>query len=154
MLASAEVPPSSLGAAAAWCYDHRVPFVLNPAPFAPALRDLLGRTSILTPNRRELEALSGAVEPLDGARALRATYPGLTVIVTLGEQGATVVDDGGEEHLTAPAVDVVDATGAGDCLSGVLAAGLAEGLPLRAAAERAVRAATRSVTRAGARGSY
>ena len=54
--------------------------------------------------------------------------------------------------MIAPTVSVVDATGAGDCLSGVLAAGLVEGLPLRAAAERAVQAATMSVTRAGARG--
>jgi len=152
VLASAEVPALSLEAAATWCHEHGVPFVLNPAPFAPVLHDLLDRTSILTPNRRELEALSGAAEPLDGARALRAAHPELTVIVTLGEQGATVVDDDGEEHVTAPTVDVVDATGAGDCLSGVLAAGLVEGLPLRAAAERAVRAATMSVTRAGARG--
>ena len=154
VLASAEVRASSLEAAATWCHEHRVPFVLNPAPFAPALHDLLDRTSILTPNRRELEALSGAAEPLDGARVMRAAHPELTVIVTLGEQGATVVDDVGEEHVIAPTVDVVDATGAGDCLSGVLAAGLVEGLPLRAAAERAVRAATRSVTLAGARGSY
>ncbi len=152
VLASAEVPAPSLEAAAAWCHEHGVPFVLNPAPFAPALRDLLDRTSIVTPNRHELEALSGAAEPLDGARGLRAAHPELTVIVTLGEQGATVVDDDGEEHVTAPTVDVVDATGAGDCLSGVLAAGLVEGLPLRAAAERAVQAATMSVTRAGARG--
>src|SRR4029077_8977740 len=100
----------------------------------------------LTPNRRELEALSGAVEPLDGARALRATHPGLTVIVTLGEQGAPVVDDSGEEHLTAPTVDVVDATGAGDCLSGVLAAGLVEGVAPRAGA----RGGGRGGARAGA----
>jgi len=48
-------------------------------------------------------------------------------------------------------VDAVDATGAGDCLNGVLAAGLLERRPLQEAVARAVTAASISVTRPGAR---
>ncbi len=151
VLASAEVPIDALASAADWCAAHAVPFVLNPAPVAPTLRDLLGRTTILTPNEHEVATLSGVPDPLEGAAALRAAHPDLTVIVTLGVDGAIVVDDDGSERIAAPAVRVVDSTGAGDCFNGVLASGIAEGLPLRDAAERAVRAATMSVTEPGAR---
>jgi ribokinase len=151
VLASAEVPIDALESAADWCAAHAVPFVLNPAPVAPALRDLLDRTTILTPNEHELATLSGVPDPLEGAAALRGAHPDLTVIVTLGVDGAIVVDDGGSERIAAPAVRVVDSTGAGDCFNGVLASGIVEGLSLRAAAERAVRAATMSVTEPGAR---
>ena len=45
-------------------------------------------------------------------------------------------------------VRAVDTTGAGDCLNGVLCAVLLEGMALPEAAERAVRAASLSVTQA------
>ncbi|MCU0484414.1 MAG: PfkB family carbohydrate kinase, partial [Chloroflexi bacterium] len=56
--------------------------------------------------------------------------------------------------LAIPAAHVVplDTTGAGDAFNGALAAGLAAGLPLDAAARQAVTAAGLSTTRAGARG--
>jgi sugar/nucleoside kinase (ribokinase family) len=47
-------------------------------------------------------------------------------------------------------VDAVDATGAGDCFNGALAAGLAEGKTLLEAARFAMAAAALSVTRRGA----
>ena len=53
--------------------------------------------------------------------------------------------------IKAPRVKAVDATGAGDALNGALAAALATGAGLEAAARRAVMAASISVTRAGAR---
>jgi ribokinase len=72
--------------------------------------------------------------------------------VTLGEQGALVVDAAGAGHVAAPAVRAVDTTGAGDTFNGVLAAELARGSELRAAVAAAVAAASESVTRRGARG--
>ena len=45
----------------------------------------------------------------------------------------------------------IDAVGAGDTFNGALAAGLAGGLDLEAAARRAIAAAALSTTRAGAR---
>jgi ribokinase len=47
-------------------------------------------------------------------------------------------------------VKAVDTTGAGDCFVGWLGAGIAEGLALRDAAQRASLAASVKVTRAGA----
>ncbi|HTG47688.1 MAG TPA: ribokinase [Actinomycetota bacterium] len=151
VLASAEVPLATLEAAADWCIEHEVPFVLNPAPVSESLWRLLDRTAILTPNEHEAVALGGGTDPMAAARALRDDHPNLKVVLTRGQDGAVVLDDGGELPIPAPAVRVVDSTGAGDCLSGVLAAGLTDGLALRAATERAVRAASMSVTVAGAR---
>ena len=53
--------------------------------------------------------------------------------------------------LAAPHAVAVDSVGAGDTLSGALAAALAEGRTLEEAARRAVVAASLSTTRAGAR---
>ena len=53
--------------------------------------------------------------------------------------------------LPAPRVRAVDAVGAGDTFAGALAAGLAEGIVLEAAAQRAVSAATISTQTEGAR---
>ena len=72
------------------------------------------------------------------------------VIVTLGAEGVWLVTGEDAVHFPAPAVTVVDTTGAGDCFCGVLAAGLAQGLDLEAAIARAVAAASLSVMRSGA----
>jgi ribokinase len=70
-------------------------------------------------------------------------------VETRGAAGA-VLD--GATTIPAPAVDAVDATGAGDTLTGALAARLAAGDDLEAAARYAVVAAALSVTAPGARG--
>ncbi|HEX3300267.1 MAG TPA: ribokinase [Actinomycetota bacterium] len=139
VLASLEVPDAAVVAAAEWCDEHDVAFVLNPAPMnAQLVRDLRDRTAYLIPNQHELEQLGDAAR-----RAI--------VIETRGSDGVRIRDENGDEQLSAPAVDAVDTTGAGDCFSGVFAAGLAEGRPLREAVERAIAAAAMSVTVSGAR---
>jgi ribokinase len=55
-------------------------------------------------------------------------------------------------RVTAPVVDVIDTTGAGDAFIGSFATAIAAGLPELAAVERAVRFASSSVTTLGARG--
>src|SRR3954451_15833583 len=139
VLASLEVPPATVAEAAAWCHAHEAAFVLNPAPMNAALvRELRDGVVYLIPNEHELQQLGDVV-------------PGVTVIETRGSSGAVIHGPHGDDHVSAPAVDAVDTTGAGDCFSGVFAAGLAEGRPAREAVERAVVAATMSVTVAGAR---
>ena len=69
---------------------------------------------------------------------------------TRGARGALIVGPGGVQAVSVPRVRPVDTVGAGDCFSGWLAAGLAEGRSLSQAAERAVRAASLAVTRPGA----
>jgi ribokinase len=72
------------------------------------------------------------------------------LIVTLGAEGAWIFTHASEEFIPAMPVTVLDTTGAGDCFTGVLAAGIALGQVLPVAARRASRAASIAVTRLGA----
>ena len=146
--------------------------ILNPAPADGLDRSVVSLADIVTPNRGELARLvaadarrSGQVarvgqETVSAARALLQASSdgdgaGRAILVSLGSVGALLVTRVGEPvDIRAPRVRAVDATGAGDGLNGALAAGLAAGLDLEAAARRAVVAASLSVTRAGAREGY
>jgi ribokinase len=143
--------------------------ILNPAPADGIDRSVFGLADVLTPNRHELAVIAGAegrrigrpgpvpADPVAAARTLlqrNAEGDGAgAVLVTLGSAGALLVTRDAEPvEILAPAVESVDAVGAGDALNGALAAGLAEGLALEDAARRAVAAASLSVTKPGARG--
>jgi len=143
-----EVPPAAVeaGIRGARAADRLV--VLNPAPARELPDDLQG--VILTPNADEARALAGEREPEAAARTL-AARTGAPVLVTLGQEGALLVDGDAIERLPAPAVDVIDTTGAGDAVNGALAAELAAGRPLRDAARFAMAAAALSTRAAGAR---
>jgi len=124
--------------------------VLNPAPARPLADELCALGPLLTPNASEAAEISGDRDPEAAARAL-AERTGAPVLVTIGADGVLLLDGGGAERLPAPAVEVVDTTGAGDTFNGALAAELAAGADLRAAAVVAVAAASLSTRAAGAR---
>ncbi|MDR1151931.1 MAG: PfkB family carbohydrate kinase [Bifidobacteriaceae bacterium] len=110
--------------------------LLNPAP-VPALAPAdWANVDILTPNRTETQALLGhavtGASPEETARELSIRY-GVTVVMTLGADGAVAWPKGGDAAIRVPAFavsDVTDTTGAGDGFNGALAAGLAAGLDL------------------------
>lgn len=152
VLISWEIPVPTCRAVGMWCRERGVPLIVNPAPAALRLRSLLDDAAITTPNRGEIVDLVAAeTDPMGAARALRRRNEDLAIVITLGEDGALVVDDQGETFIDVAPVDVVDTTGAGDCFSGVLAATVLSGEDIRTAATRASRAASLSVTVAGAR---
>lgn len=152
VLASLEVPLDAVEAAARWSHDRGVPFVLNPAPAKAEAHELLPFARVVTPNVGELAILAAqAEEPRGGAKRLASGYDGLSVVVTLGDQGAIAYGPDGETKVAAPKIRAIDTTGAGDTLNGVLAAGMLEGMPLADALRRAVVAATLSVRTTGAR---
>ena len=57
VLASLEVSQAAVRAAAAWCTEHEVPFILNPAPVQPWAGELASQATYVTPNEHELEAM-------------------------------------------------------------------------------------------------
>jgi ribokinase len=122
--------------------------VLNPAPARPLADGLAG--VLLTPNAEEARELAGEEGAEAAARAL-AGRTGAPVLVTLGAEGALLVDGDEAERLPAPRVQVVDTTGAGDTVNGALAAALAAGVPLEEAARTAIAAAALSTRAHGAR---
>lgn len=128
--------------------------VLNPAPAIILPPVLLERTDVLVPNRGELALLAGAdAEPteLDEVVELARRIDGpSSVVVTLGQDGAVVVERGAVSSVPAHAVEAVDATAAGDSFCGALVVALSEGASLEAATRWAATAAAITVTRRGA----
>ena len=119
---------------------------MNPAPVsreqAEAVLGLLPLVDLVVPNEVELEALGGVA----GLRACATD-----VVVTLGEAGCQIhATDGTVQGIDALVIEAVDATAAGDCFCGALAAQLAAGVDLRRACAFANRAAGISVSRPGA----
>jgi fructokinase len=91
------------------------------------IRALVARADVVKLNEAECRALTGEGTVSDAAGALRESGPA-AVVVTLGAAGALVVSEGVVESVKGVEAVVVDATGAGDCVAGVIAAGLAAGV--------------------------
>lgn len=152
VVAQLEVPLAAVTEAARLAHAAKVPFLLNPAPARPLPVSLLKLVHTLTPNEHEATLLTGKKDPAEAGRALLKSGC-RHVVITLGARGAMLVNAGGEVRLAAPKVRPVDTVGAGDCFTGWLAMGIAEGLPMGDAISRALRAASLSVTRPGAQSS-
>lgn len=132
--------------------------ILNPAPAAPIADELMRLTDILAPNETETELLTGqpVATPAQAEAAARTLLArgAKTIILTLGERGALLVDAHTVEQIPAIKVDAVDPTGAGDAFVGSLAVYLGAGAPLSSAIRRANAVAALSVTRIGTQVSF
>jgi len=124
--------------------------ILNPAPAAVIPTEFIQLADYITPNETELEVLSQTQsdDVIANAKSLLTTDQ-QTVIVTMGSQGAQIVQDDYQELMGTFKVDVVDTTGAGDAFNGGLAVALAEGKPLKDAVRFANATAALCVTRLG-----
>jgi ribokinase len=158
LLLSFEVSDDVVLAAARWAFGRGMRIVVDPGPARPLVPDLLALHPILKPNQTEATQLTGELTAQAAAAALRQRT-GAPVIVTLGAGGALLLDPdpgagstGIPDHVPSPLVETVDATGAGDALTGILAACIAAGAPLRAALAWAVTGAALSTLGPGARG--
>lgn len=133
--------------------------ILNPAPPLPEIVNVLSSSVVLTPNAGECRVLAQMVgidaDPaaaIDEVAAAVARATGSTVAVTLGRDGALVV-----EGISPPArfepwpAEVRDTTGAGDTFNGVLAARWRAGDNMASALVAAGAAAALSVESVGAR---
>jgi rfaE bifunctional protein kinase chain/domain len=108
---------------------------------------------VLKPNLAELHAVVG--ECADEAalrrkcRVLRKRLDLAALLVTRGDQGMTLFEDGGARHHASEVRDVFDVSGAGDTVIATLAAFLADGCPLDDAVRWANRAAGLAVAKFG-----
>lgn len=150
VLAQLEIPVETVAEAASVASGM---ILLNPAPAQTLPGDLLAGVDVLIPNRSELAGLTGKEEPTDWDEvvdlARMVEGPG-AVVVTLGAEGAMVVEGDEATHIPSPKVEAVDTTGAGDAFCGALAHALAGGAPLTEAARWGVTAGAIATTRRGA----
>jgi fructokinase len=96
-----------------------------------AARELVGAADVVKCNAQEARLISGlgAREPPGKAAAGMLSLGPRVAVVTCGGEGAFVATRRGDVHEPAEgAARLVDATGAGDSVAGVLAAALAGGL--------------------------
>ena len=100
-------------------------------------KEAVSGVDILLPNHEEFELLGVIAK---------------TTLVTKGEQGVDLYIDGVlKESFSAPVVESIDPTGAGDSFAGGLLAGLSKGLEMRNAIAAGINCAAMAVTTIGAR---
>lgn len=154
LLMQLEVPMEVVEYAASIAHAAGVKVVLNPAPAAEISAELLSKLELITPNRTEIQLLTGvAVSDLESAeRAAKVLLErGVRkVVVTLGSMGALVCDGEQFVHVQARKVEPVDTTAAGDTFNGAMCVALCEGAPLAEAVRFATAASSIAVTRFGA----
>ena len=153
LLLSFETPDAVLCDAAEAARARGWTVIVNPAPARALPARLLACAPMLVPNEYEAADLTDTTDP-EQAAVLLAAMTGAPVIVTLGSAGALLLEAELATLISAPAVDAVDTTGAGDCLCGTLAARIAAGDALADALRMAVKAASRSTLTPGARASF
>jgi ribokinase len=133
VLCQLEIPIETVEAAA----QGEGPFFLNAAPAKPIPSTLVQGCDLVIVNRYELDALPA--------------QPRLTAL-TLGEEGAVLLEDGREiARARPPRVDAVDGTAAGDAFTGCLVVSILEGRDHEEALQRACVAGAIAASRFGAR---
>ena len=148
-----EIPAAANAALAARARGRGARVVYNAAPARDTDGEMRGLASVLVVNDTEMRAMAKALAlPAEPARFAEewARRSGGTAIVTLGGEGVVAAEPGASYRVRAPAVPLVDTTGAGDAFVGALAAALDRGLPLREALPRAVAAGSLACTSHGA----
>ncbi len=154
LLLQFEIPLETVTCAASLARKKGLRVILNPAPARPVPPELLANVDLLIPNETELSRLSETqvndIESVEKAARSLLARGVQTVIVTLGEKGALVVQKSRVAHIPAFKVKVVDTTAAGDAFIGGLAAALLRGLELEEAVRCGNAAGALAVTRFGA----
>ena len=157
LLVQLETPVATVEHVANIASSGKRKFILNPAPAAKLGDELLKKISIITPNQKEAEMLTGIkiIDPSSAKQAADLLHnKGVeTVIITMGAAGAFVLHEEKYSMIAGHKVDVVDTTAAGDVFNGALVVALSEGKPMDDAVSFACKAAAISVTRLGAQAS-
>jgi ribokinase len=134
--------------------------ILNPAPAAPVDPAILRLTSWLIPNESEFGALCASlgieIPSWPDAVVTAAHTLGVSLLLTLGAQGALYCEAASNAAVHVPAVPVtaIDTTGAGDAFVGAFAYAIASGQPPVIATALGMACAGASVTRKGTQTSF
>jgi ribokinase len=127
--------------------------ILNPAPVRVLSTSVLSLVDILTPNESEAKILAGhapdATVDAEAAGRELIRRGVKQVVMTLGENGALLINASSCTHFPAVQVRAVDTTGAGDAFNAGLATALAHAAPIEQAVQFAVVIGAMAVTKEG-----
>ena len=153
-----EIPQTVTIAAFRKAREFGITTILNPAPFAPLSDELVAMSDWIIPNETEFAGLNpdGNLPENDEEILKVAKALGCRFVVTLGEKGAAFTDKDHSKvvRVTAPKVNAIDTTGAGDSFVGSFAFGLATGFEIEKAVKLGCACASDSVTKLGTQSSY
>jgi len=149
LLLNQEIPPTVLNSVLEWAKKNKIKVILNPAPVTSFTSQIIQYAWLITPNWHEVRELF-ALNEVHHLDDLISVLPKLNfprMVVTLGNEGALVLEEGKVHHLPAIKVKVVDTTGAGDVFNAALVVGLGEKMTLLEATKFALKASGLSVTK-------
>lgn len=152
-----EIPQEVTSAAFRKARELGITTILNPAPFAPLSSELISLCDWIIPNETEFAGLNpDGKQPDDEFEISKvAKILGCNFVVTLGEKGAAYTDNNGKViYVSAPKVNAIDSTGAGDSFVGAFAFGLASGFEVDKSVRLGCACASNSVTKKGTQSSY
>lgn len=154
LLLQLEIPLETAVRAAVVGRELGMIVVLDPAPAATLPDEIWPVVDVVTPNEFEAAVLTGTtVSDVQSAEVAGRWFLDRGVhsaLITLGEKGVVEVGKAGVQSRSAPKVQVVDTTAAGDAFAGNLGAGLANGLAWDESVNRGIHAGALAVTVAGA----
>jgi ribokinase len=149
-----EIPLTTVHSIIKNCQQQNIPVLLNPAPMYPIPMDILSAMDTLVVNEAEAANLTEiSIGGLDSAKesARKIFQSGVkTVIITLGENGAILLNKNGSIYHPGYKIPVVDTTAAGDTFVGGYAASITEGKSSTKALEYACAASAIAVMKLGA----
>lgn len=149
LLLNQEVPQTVITSIVTWTQANHKKIIFNPAPVTPFSQQIAKKAWLITPNWHEVRQML-TLHDINTIEDLIGVLPNLNfprMIVTLGKEGALVLEDGKVTHLPALKVKAIDTTGAGDVFNAALVVAMGENKTLLEATKFALIASGLSVTR-------
>jgi len=133
------------------CHEKGMTIVMNPSPMNDALLSCpLSYVDWFIMNEDEGMRLTGKESSADILDSIEKIYPGASVVLTLGGDGAVAMHAGERYTQGIYKTNVVDTTGAGDTFTGYFLALYSKGEDIAACLDTAARAASIAISRMGA----
>jgi ribokinase len=154
LLLQLEIPIETVLAAARRGRESGLRVVLNPAPARSLPEELISLSDFIVPNEPELSLLTDQpvnnLESAEKAAKLLLDRGVQNVIVTLGANGALIVNKEITKHIPSFKVDVVDTTAAGDAFIGGFASAILQNKSLEEAVRYGCACGALATTKFGA----